>query len=384
MLQTYGMAAYFLLSFQLMITYVAPKGEEFTMGFYLDDRGGPLGEAIRILTYDDLETLSRLDAGAWVFAGLDRLTQGQRELADVVWRTLEASRMPVRLLNRPNKVMLRAPLLRTLHERGINRFKAVPPAERSVDLTFPVFVREADAHTGNLTPLLRDRSALERALTRLRLRGYAPDELLVVEFVDSSDAAGIFRKYSSYFVDGVVIPKALRFSTEWMLKARFSFWDKEKVREQEEWATRNEWAGEVASIFRTAKIDYGRMDYAVVDGRLQVWEINMNPTVTRGTGTNKPEAMKAMKSERAKVSDAFHRAFREATLALDPGTWGDLHVPFVPPSALLGRIDAERQERARVLRRREWRARFASRLGKLRPSLPGVRPVHTQVARQPQ
>ena len=216
--------------------------------------------------------------------------------------------------------MLRAPLLKTLYERGINRFKAVPPRTRFGELTFPVFVREADAHTGNLTPLLDDRSALDRALTRLRLLGYALDDLLVVEFVDTSDDGGIFRKYSSYFVDGIVIPKALRFSTEWMLKARYSFWDQEKVREQEEWAARNGWAGEIASIFRAARIDYGRMDYGVVDGHLQVWEINMNPTVSRGTGTNKPEAMKAMKKERAKVSEAFHDAFRDATLSLDPGT----------------------------------------------------------------
>ena len=367
-----------------MITYVAPRGEEFTLGYYLEDKGGPLTERIRFLHYEDLESATRLEAGAWIFAGLDRVSPAQRELADVVWRRLEASRLPVRLLNRPSRVLLRAPLLTALHEAGINDFRAVSPRERFGPLRFPVFIREKDAHTGTLTPLLNERTSLEGALTRLRLLGYDLDELLVVEFLDTADADGIYRKYSSYCVDGAVIPKALRFSTEWMLKARFSFWDDAKVREQEEWAERNEWADQLASIFRMAHIDYGRVDFGVVDGRIQVWEINMNPTVTRGTGTNKPEAMKAMKAERAKVSEAFHDAFRELLLNLEPDTWGELSVPFVAPSDLLDRIERDRQARARIAEKKEARSQLATRLSRFRPSLPGFPKARRDVVRQPQ
>ena len=365
-----------------MIMYVAPRGEEFTLGYYLEDRGGPLRDRVRFVYYEDLESCTSLEAGAWIFSGLDRVSPAQRELADVVWRRLDSSGLPVRLLNRPNRVLLRAPLLTALHEAGINDFRALSPRERFGPLRFPVFLREKDAHTGNLSPLLNDRTSLEGALTRLRLLGYELDELLVVEFLDTSDADGIYRKYSSYMVDGVVIPKALRFGTEWMLKARSSFWDDAKVREQETWAENNGWADELASVFRLAHIDYGRVDYSVVDGRVQVWEINMNPTVTRGTGTNKPEAMKAMKAERAKVSQAFHSAFRELLLDLEPDTWGDLSVPFVAPADVLDRIERERQVRARAHEKKEARRELATRLGRLRPSLPGFQKARRDMVRQ--
>ena len=32
-------------------------------------------------------------------------------------------------------------------------------------------------------------------------------------------------------------------------------------------------------IFGLAGIDYGRMDYGLLDGKVQVWEINTNPTI---------------------------------------------------------------------------------------------------------
>lgn len=352
-----------------MITYVAPKGEEFTVGYYLDDRGGPLVGRIRLVHYEDLEACTRLDAGAWIFGGVDRITPAQRDLADMAWRTLDASGMPVRLLNRPNGVLLRAPLLDRLHEAGVNSFRAIPPSERFSDVAFPVFVREKNAHTGNLTPILRNRAALEWALARLRIRGYHQRDLLVVEFLDTSDEEGLFRKYSSYYIDGTVIPKALRFSTEWMLKARHSFWDAAKVQEQEQWAEQNSWADEIRTVFRMAQIDYGRMDYAVLDGRIQVWEINTNPTIARGTGRNKPEAMKAMKSERAKVSRGFDEAFRAAMLELEPRAWGDLSTPFFPPPALLDRIRDERDAVERDRRKRERRAALLQRFRRLRPSV---------------
>ena len=36
---------------------------------------------------------------------------------------------------------------------------------------------------------------------------------------------------------------------------------------------------ELREIFRLARIDYGKIDYAVLGDRLQVWEINTNPTL---------------------------------------------------------------------------------------------------------
>ena len=36
-------------------------------------------------------------------------------------------------------------------------------------------------------------------------------------------------------------------------------------------------------MFQIAGIDYGRIDYSMLDGEPQVWEINTNPTVLKIT-----------------------------------------------------------------------------------------------------
>ena len=37
-------------------------------------------------------------------------------------------------------------------------------------------------------------------------------------------------------------------------------------------------------VFAVAGVDYGRVDYGVLDGVPQVWEINLNPTIGRPAG----------------------------------------------------------------------------------------------------
>jgi hypothetical protein len=53
----------------------------------------------------------------------------------------------------------------------------------------------------------------------------------------------------------------------------------------EEWAYLhdNPHERELRQVCELARIDYGRIDYAVVDGRIQVWEINSNSWITNPT-----------------------------------------------------------------------------------------------------
>jgi hypothetical protein len=50
------------------------------------------------------------------------------------------------------------------------------------------------------------RKELDKALLALRIRGYDREDLLVVEFCDTSDADGIFRKYAAFRVGNAIIP----------------------------------------------------------------------------------------------------------------------------------------------------------------------------------
>lgn len=45
----------------------------------------------------------------------------------------------------------------------------------------------------------------------------------------------------------------------------------------EEYARTNPDRERVAPLFELAKVDYGRIDFSIHQGRIQVWEINDNP-----------------------------------------------------------------------------------------------------------
>ena len=45
---------------------------------------------------------------------------------------------------------------------------------------------------------------------------------------------------------------------------------------------------EVRRIFDLARIEYGRIDYAFRDGRMQVWEINTNPMLASDDSSANP------------------------------------------------------------------------------------------------
>ena len=54
----------------------------------------------------------------------------------------------------------------------------------------------------------------------------------------------------------------------------------EVVEKERRYLTENPHERELREIFRLARIDYGRIDYAMLGDRLQVWEINTNPSIT--------------------------------------------------------------------------------------------------------
>ena len=67
---------------------------------------------------------------------------------------------------------------------------------------------------------------------------------------------------------------------------------------------------EVRAIFRTwPRIEYGRIDYGLYNGRIQVWEINTNPSVLTGDSLQI--------DRRRVVAETFAGPFRAALLALD-------------------------------------------------------------------
>jgi hypothetical protein len=253
------------------------------------------------VAYETLPTI--LPRGTYIFADLERLSSAQATLAAEVWAQLAAAGDGVRLLNHPVKAARRLTLLRRLHEAGWNTFRAFRATDQPADLRFPVFVRRESEHTGSLTGLLRDQAEVDNAIVRLLLAGAEADDILVIEFCDTSQDR-LFRKYAAFRVGDRIIPRHIVFSSKWVLKGA-DLLDAAKLREERDYLESNPHEKDLREIFECAEIDYGRVDYGLLDGRVQVWEINSNPGVMLPPDKYKREQLPNLEIFAARIREAF-------------------------------------------------------------------------------
>jgi hypothetical protein len=143
-----------------------------------------------------------------------------------------------------------------------------------------VFLRIEDDHEGRRSGLLDDAAALSQALDTLAAEDRA--RTIVVEFCDVGDARGVYRKYAALVIGDTVIARHLLGSTDWQVKEA-DLLDADLLREEVEYVDSNPHEHELREVFALAHVDYGRVDYSLLDGRMQVWEINTNPTLVMPT-----------------------------------------------------------------------------------------------------
>ncbi len=266
-----------------MIFYLSKKHHQYTMRMRLRDLAMPLPwreellRRLRLLSYEEAFRLKTLPVGSYIFTDLDRLNPEQTERAAILWYALRSSGHDLTILNHPVLSMRRLELLRQLRERGINDFDACRLTDRR-PLRFPVFIRCEHEHLGSLTPLLRSPGELDAAIEKLGADGTSRDDKIIVEYLDVADARGIYHRYGAYIVGARIFAGNLFFSRDWMVRRRLpEFAHGEFQAAGDEYVATNPHETMVRPIFALARIEYGRMDYAVVDGRIQVFEINTNP-----------------------------------------------------------------------------------------------------------
>ncbi|MFI5403432.1 MAG: hypothetical protein ACHQ1G_10875, partial [Planctomycetota bacterium] len=264
-----------------MIHYLATAGHDrHTMRRFRRWWAGPLADRIRIHAYERLPGMAAAEPGLYVFSDLERLRPHERAAAAELHARLLAAGPAFRVLNDPLRALRRRELLAALHERGVNPFRAWPAMGPFAAARFPVFVRAANAHEGSFTGLLRRPEEVEPAIRRV-LRWhwrYRREDLLVVEFQDTADASGTFRKYSAMRIGPVLLARHLLHGDTWVVKKPERL-DAARLAEEQEFLDSFPHRDQVASAFEIAGIEYGRIDYAVLNGRVVVWEINTNPVV---------------------------------------------------------------------------------------------------------
>jgi hypothetical protein len=260
-----------------MIIYLKAHRFDDSLGDFVARWAPSLQPHVKVVNYDDARELEDPPAGTYIFGGVTNLYVDERRDAVATRDRLTGRGGEVALLNHPTDTLRRYELLRALHESGRNEFAATRVTERAGRYRFPVFIRHAARHDGPLTRLLDSESELESAIAMLTELEQESD-LLIIEFCDTSDANGVFRKYGSFVIGDRIVPRSIMFSDRWDVKSS-RLRDPDTVREEREFIDRNpheEWLREVFSL---AGVQYGRADYAFSDGRPQVWEINTHPMI---------------------------------------------------------------------------------------------------------
>lgn len=310
-----------------MIHYVCTQRHSYTMGIFLAHYAGPIGKEVRLLDYPSFFRLDRIHGGVVILTDFDRLLPEDLARAGRYREFLtQAGSPPVVVFNDPAATLQRFDLLRRLHDSGMNSFNVYRIDEARPRIRFPVFIRHERGHGRILSTLLADEAALDARLREIAADPETKDatDLMIVEFANKPFADGDYRKYGAFRVGETIYPQHCFIRRAWMIRGLppMSEVTAEGLAEHEAFLRDNPHADQLRKVFDFARVDYGRIDYCVVDGRVEVFEINTNPTVMN----TRPDPSSPIDM---KVYSRRHEAAMEALLAL-----GDPHRFIALPESL--------------------------------------------------
>lgn len=266
-----------------MIAYLSTAAHAYTLNWLIHPDGWApdLRDTIVAYSYEQLfQPVPQPLFSTYIFTDLERLNLPTRQRLAQIWDQLAALDPAPRLLNHPLRAKRRLDLLNSLYQANINTFNAYPISAQNVPhpRQFPVFIRQADDHNGPISELLNDQSELEAEISKLRAFGELGPETIVTEFLDSRNAQGYYQKYGVFRVGPTIIPNHIHESDHWMVKRRKTALTQTLVDQELEFLHSHANQTPLKAIFELAEIDFGRIDYTLVQGQIQVFEINTNPT----------------------------------------------------------------------------------------------------------
>jgi hypothetical protein len=272
-----------------MIFYLATERFSSTIRGFLRYHRKTLNGVVRSLTYEELFFEGAGPIGHYIFTDFDRLTRYELECAASFATALQRAAPEARILNHPLTVLERYPLLVELHRAGINGFTATRLECGERPPRYPVFIRAEDGYGGPETDLLRSDAEFDAAMEDLARRGLPRRGRIAIGFANERAPDGHFHKYGAFNIGGRILPYDLLYGQSWVVKIRFdgSAWatardasygdSTDGVTRELRYVRDNPHKDILHRAFSIAGIDYGRADFGIVNGRVQIYEINTNP-----------------------------------------------------------------------------------------------------------
>jgi hypothetical protein len=329
-----------------VIHYLTTAPWSFTIDRYLQACDPAMATRIRVHHLESLTPEFEAPTGTWIFTGIEQFGPAGRDAAMMLANALDDS-PGVTVCNHPARALQRGPLLRSLHAHGINRFTAVPVTAPLDALRYPVFLRRESRHDGAISPLLRGPRALDDAIARAVLIGHPVGDLLAVEFLDTS-VGGIHTKYAAFVVGDRVLARHVMRSHDWMVKSSSAELTVSTARAELSFVADSPHADQLAAVAALAGVQFGRIDYGVLDGRVQVWEINLNPTFARDPNMLPATVSPDVVSLRTERNTLFFSRLREAFERLDAAPASQAPVPVRLPRDLLAAARNEQRSAQRL------------------------------------
>ena len=231
-----------------------------------------------VVTYDQILRRRSPHKATHIFTDLDRLSDWELHEAALTFRDLQSCGM--RALNDPARFLGRSGMLRSLHRAGINQFDVYRVDSLERPKRWPVFLRLEGNHAAPVSGLLQGEEELESALEAAVAQGAPKSALLVIEYAAEPVRPGVFRKLSVFRVGDRFLGYTCVHEDSWIVKYGKAGIASDDMYEEEHALVRdNPFAEAVKPAFDLAGLDYGRVDFGLVDGKPQIYEINNNPFV---------------------------------------------------------------------------------------------------------
>lgn len=319
-----------------MLAFVTCGAHQYTVRDVLETRSGAFQGCVMVLSYRDFLTFDSLPVADYILVDLERIDDCVIGAAAKRVEDLRRAAPGLKVLNAPEVGLRRLAVSRRLVAAGINDFRVAPIAEIPADLRFPVFIRRLDDHDGPLTGMLHSREEMDAAIARLRKNDASDCDLAVIEFVDTRDVEGRHRKLSYFRVGERYFPGAMNWSADWVCKGVAGDGETEAMRaERMAFLTGNPHEAIMRPVFEAAGLSYGRADYAMIDGRPRVFEINTNPMIVPPTQVS---AEKRVFVEEILANWFAAIGAYSAPKARDTPRWVDVPKVDVPPPPSEGPI----------------------------------------------
>jgi hypothetical protein len=278
----------------------------------------------RTMTYDRLFRGPTLPRATYIFTDFDRLSAWDLELAAQTYRALGAAGL--RVLNDPARVLERFALLRRLHQAGVNAHAVWRPADGETPDRFPVFLRTASGHRGVMSELLHSHAEVETETERLLATGVPLREVMVVEYCAEPQAPDFFVRFAAYRIGDTFVPAVWVTDRVWSVKmGRHGIATLEQFEKEREYVESGPYRETLWKAFEIASVEYGRVDFGVVGGRPEIYEINTNPHVKIRKRQRVPYRLGTVR-----IADGN---YREAMAALDTTATGSvpISIPGLKP-----------------------------------------------------